>query len=399
MFLVVALLILYFIAIKTLPFPHWPSYLRVLKCVIWEPNVSFQSRLSMFLYLVRDFLVLPVFSAFWLIDEIFFGKYKSIKIKAPLFIMSQPRSGTTFLLRTLSRDQNTFLSLKHLEWRYPYISLWKLIDALNLRSWLENKSYWPNTPLGRKSEKIHHHVLGSVEEFGIFFEERFYHHYFVFRRFPFPKVLDFVTDYKKLDERTKERFAKTFAKVVKKVYYFRGADEIFLTKENEAVALFEILFKIFPDARFLFIAREPEKFLNSYQTMSLACTEVKHGVNPMTIVGWQEANMQFRLDQCREFISFQEKVRTQAKNVLITYNQYTNKIYETTLKIYKALSLEMSDEYKGFLVKLQKEQDSRNPGYRNEECNIRGFEFFNQFVKNAESLTVTETPQISQTPN
>ena len=169
-----------------LPFPNWVSFQITLNAVITAPNVPLRQRLGMIAFLAREVAVLPLFAFFWLIDEVFFATYHNEEIRDPIFIVSQPRSGTTFLLRTLSEDQQTFLSVKHLEWRYPYISFWKLIDALQLRQWLENKSYWPNTELGRQCNKIHNHVLGNFEEFGIFLEERFFQHYFVFRRFPSP---------------------------------------------------------------------------------------------------------------------------------------------------------------------------------------------------------------------
>ena len=47
-------------------------------------------------YLLKDLLVFPIVSFFWLVDEILFRGYRNIEIKAPVFIVGQPRSGTTF---------------------------------------------------------------------------------------------------------------------------------------------------------------------------------------------------------------------------------------------------------------------------------------------------------------
>lgn len=383
------LTLVYGVSIFLLPFPHWPSFLvtavEVLKC----PQATISQRLSMFSYLARDFLILPIFALFWITDEIFYRKYNSIEIKKPVFIMSQPRSGTTFLLRSLSEDRDTFLSLKHLEWRYPFISFWKLIDFLGLRNWLENRSYWPNTKLGKKCDKIHAHVLGNVEEFGIFLEERFYLHYFLFRRFPFLPVLDKATDYKKISEKEKKKIARTFTKTIKKAFYFRGSTEIFLTKENEAVDFYQILLEEFPDARFLFIVREPNKVLDSYRTMSLTCTEVKHGLHPEKIPGWHEANIAFRKSECEKFVEFYEKIQSRQKNTLITFNQFTTDIYNTTLKIYRELDLTVSPDFQSVLQKLQVEQNKRDSGYRNESCEAADFEFYADFVQSAENHQIS----------
>ena len=377
--------LVYIASYLVLPFPRWPSFFLVLREVLRTREATLLQKFSMLSYLVRDVLLLPVFASFWLTDEIVFARYRNVSIREPVFIMSQPRSGTTFLLRTLSQDRDTFLSVKHLEWRYPFICFWKLVDLVGLRTWLENRSYWPNTELGRKCGKIHHHVLGVYEEFGIFLEERFYQHYFVFRRFPFPKVLTQVTDYGSLSPKARQAIVDTFVKVVKKVYYYRGNAEIFLAKENEAVDFYRILADAFPDARFVFIVREPSEVLNSYHTMSLTCTEVKHGVNPESITGWYDANIAFRRDQCRKFVNFYSDIRACRKTVLVSFLHFTTEVLHTTQRIYRELGLQIRPEYLAVLENLQRTQRTRDPGYSNSSCDTSGFEFFAEFVRAANS--------------
>jgi hypothetical protein len=99
--LLAMIVLVYLISFFSLPFPHWPSFLVVLKEVLRTREVTFIQKLSMLSYLIREILVLPVFALFWLIDEIFLARYRNVSIREPVFIMSQPRSGTTFLLRTL----------------------------------------------------------------------------------------------------------------------------------------------------------------------------------------------------------------------------------------------------------------------------------------------------------
>ena len=59
----------------------------------------------------------------------------------PVFIIGQPRSGTTFLHRTLAADNQNFIAIKHYEWRYPFISFQKLMKYSGLWKLLYNKSY------------------------------------------------------------------------------------------------------------------------------------------------------------------------------------------------------------------------------------------------------------------
>ena len=367
------------------PFPYWPSYFSVARHVVAEQSISFTERMKLLNHLLKELLRCPVFALFWMLDEIFFSNYKKVSLSAPIFVISQPRSGTTFLFRTLSQDANSFLSLKHLEWRYPFISLWKVIDLFGLRSVIERISYWPNNELGKMARKIHFHQLGSHEEHGIFFEERFYHHYFVFRRFPFPKLLSKVTNFYHIPAKNRQRILSVYKNVVQKAFYYRGSNEIWLTKENESVEVYESMSEMFPDARYICIVREHKDFLDSYLTMSIACTEVKHGIDPKAIEGWYEANLKFREEECRKMIQFCDKIKNTNNLVFITFKQFTGDIPATMKYIYNQLDLPMKDEYMDLLNDLKQKQGKRQRGYNNEICDFNGFEFFDNFVAQIES--------------
>ncbi len=48
----------------------------------------------------------------FILDEIFFPKFHDLKIIQPIFIIGNPRSGTTFLQRLMASDTANFLSMK-----------------------------------------------------------------------------------------------------------------------------------------------------------------------------------------------------------------------------------------------------------------------------------------------
>ena len=56
--------------------------------------------------------VLLMNKAGFVFDEIFFRGYRKIEVKRPVFIMGVPRSGTTFLHRLLSKDEDQFSYMK-----------------------------------------------------------------------------------------------------------------------------------------------------------------------------------------------------------------------------------------------------------------------------------------------
>ena len=366
------------------PFPHWPSYRAVFASVTAARSITLRQRAVLFKYLLKDMLVFPMVSFFWLVDEILFRGYRKISVEAPVFIVGQPRSGTTFLHRTLSADQS-FISLKHLEWKYPLISLWKLIDLFRLRALVERVHYWPNTPAGRVARKMHEHRLGSFEEHGIFFEERFYHHYFVFRRYPFPELLGKITDFSPLSERERTRMVDVFRRVVQKTMYYRGRDLIWLTKENESVELYEMMGRAFPGSRFIFIVRKPDECVDSYINLSKTSTVAKTAIDPTTIARWHDENIEFRRRECTKMVEFWARVSSTNRSVAVSYRQLTADIPGTVSYIYQTLGLHMSEEYATHLRRLQTRQRERESGYENAPFDTGGFEFYSRFVADVEA--------------
>lgn len=362
------------------PFILWRSWWTAARSVVQSTEVTTTEKLRMASHLGREVLFAPLFSALWHLDELVYGTYRSVRLRPPVFIMSQPRSGTTFLLRTLAADSDTFFSLKHLEWRYPFILFWKVIDLFNVRDFFENIDYWPKSDLGRLASKIHHHKLGSVEEHGIFFEERMYHHYFTFRRFPFLDVLDRVSSIESLTKGEKDKLLRTFTRVVQKAAFFKGQEKIWLTKENESADLYRLIHDHFRSGRFITIVRDPEDFVKSYVNMSNTCTTVKHGVDPNKISNWHSANLQFRLDECRKMVELCSELEKNDRIIYVTYRQYTSQILPTVQRLFSFLGLTISHHFYRQLSELQSKQDVRDSGYSNERQDVTIFEDYRRFV-------------------
>src|SRR5688572_26821538 len=71
---------------------------------IWLLSVFF-----IFLYSLHQLISL----FFRLLDEIFYRGYKKVQIKQPVFIIANPRSGTTYLHRLVALDDERFTYTKY----------------------------------------------------------------------------------------------------------------------------------------------------------------------------------------------------------------------------------------------------------------------------------------------
>jgi hypothetical protein len=182
----------------------------------------------------------------WYLDEILFPGYGQGRHRS-VFIIGQPRSGSTFLHRTLAVDEYTFFAIRHIEWRYPYITVQKLFRWLHLDDWLKNRNYWPDTETGRKASRMHKAPLYDWQEDGVFFDECFLHHFFVWLRMPFPALIGYLADFTQLPEHAQHRMMKTYQKVVKKVLYLRGQTKVHLSKEVTGPRKLQRLLEYYPN--------------------------------------------------------------------------------------------------------------------------------------------------------
>lgn len=347
----------------TTPFMIWSSVGKVLGATWRARGVSWWVKLRLFSFVGKDLLLLPLETALWYLDYLIWPKCRLAQIKKPVFIISQPRNGTTFLHRTLASDEKNFFALSYLEWRYPYISVWWLLDHLGLRSFVGKLCYWPRSRYGRLANKMHPHYYSDFEEHGIFLEEKFYSHYFVFRRFPFPEVLP-VANVSLFSEQHQNKMLEGLLSTIQKVAYYRGAGRCWITKENECVDFYKLLLRNFPDARLLFLIRNLGDSLQSYDRLSSVSTRAKTGINPYSVLGWSEANGNFRLEELRKFQALHgEASRLHYAHATVEYDSVVFDLKDTVREIYGAFGLSISDEYAKVLDDLATKQAVRDRGY------------------------------------
>lgn len=368
------------------PLSHWGSYWCVFRATCRDKQLPKRVKLRLLTHLLRDLALSPLRCTLWLLDEIIFGRrLNRVTLMDPVFIVSQPRSGSTFLHRLLANDKDTFFAITYLEWRWPYMCIWYLLDHLGLRDWINSWSYWSNkSTAGFLASKMHPHLYGDYEEYGIFLEEKFYHHYFIFRRFPFIPLLDKLAHFNTLNSRDQKRLLGVFERVIRKVAYYRGENRTWLTKENESVSFYYALLKIFPRATHLFLVRDHEDMLSSYVTLSRKSTLAKTGINKPLSTEWNKANLDFRRRECTEFVAFYNKLQERGRAVLLNYSDLTSNVFESTLRLYQYLRINMSEERALHLLSLTATQRTRTRDYTvsgltNEE--ITGFDLFADLVR------------------
>jgi hypothetical protein len=223
------------------------------------------------IFLALFYLVWPIGSLIhwfcFFLDDIFFPAYKNQPIEKPLFILGNLRSGSTFLHRLLSRDSETFTSLTTWDiYLTPSVTQKKITQFFaridkKLGGHLRRVLYaFDRATLGKI--KIHQISFFQPEE-----DENIHLHiwdgFFVTFLFPF---MDEFPNYQHFDEALspehKRRIMSFYRSMIQRHMYATGK-KYYVAKNPAFSAKIETLAEFFPEARIIYLARNPLDMLPS----------------------------------------------------------------------------------------------------------------------------------------
>lgn len=382
---------IYVISFVFSPFPYWKTYFYLWRTIFLNKNdfIGARARIKEALFLIKYVLFCPIWTFFWYADELIYSRYKKVDVQ-PIFIIGQPRCGTTLLHRTLAADDKNFLAIKHFEWRFPYISFQKAVSLFGLTELFCKINYWPKTDSGKLAAQMHPNRLSDWEEDGIFYEECFLHHFFVFLRFPYPELFSMLDSFASLPHRTQLKILKTHHKVIQKILFLHNAEQkYYLSKEVTSHDKIPLLLGMYPDAKFIINVREANDFLSSLVPLVRYSTMSKIGVDPLHIPGWEELVIQKMRKDCKLLLKACYTHIHKNQQQSISFNKLVTDLKSCIENIYAFLELPMYAEYAAYLCDLHQTQKNRNCGYKNRQKNYSGFHQYDYFVKKADSETVS----------
>ncbi len=233
-------------------------------------------RLSRMLFGLLIFLALLLVSLLVLIgrllDEVFFFGYRRFRIEQPLFIVSNPRSGTTLTHRLLSLDEERYASLLLYHTVFPSVTLIKLFKLLYR---IDGFIFHPLTRLvlavDRWAFKGWQHIhptgmLQTEEDEGIFTTSWLTPGLLLFT--PFATDFQHLNIPDNMPERKRRRWQAYYVSSLKRILYAQGAqNRVFLSKNVLTLGRFKTLVEAFPDLRMIYIARSPLNTVPSYVSM------------------------------------------------------------------------------------------------------------------------------------
>lgn len=202
------------------------------------------------------------------LDEIFFRNYRKVTIKQPVFVLGVPRSGTTFLHRVLSEEENftTFSTWEcffapSITQRKFWLGLGKL-DAKIGRP-LARSLDWIETRLLAGLDGIHATRMSAAEEDYLALTPILASFILIL---PFPhaeRIWQMGAFDRDMPKAQRDSLMGFYKACLQKHLYVHGEDRQLLSKNAAFASLAQSLCENFPDARFLCCLRDPMDTLPS----------------------------------------------------------------------------------------------------------------------------------------
>jgi hypothetical protein len=291
---------------------------------------------------------------FFLLDDVFFPAYRRVEVRAPVFIVGNPRSGSTHLMRVLARDEKTFACAKLWEVLLaPAITQRKMARALlrldrrlgsPIRRWL---IAWQERAF-QGLDKYHRVRLEKPEEDELTMVPVFCAIHFVF---PFPFLDEFVR-YVYFDTQVplaeRKRFMAFYRRAMQRTLYLYGPRKHLLSKSPAHSGRVGALAETFPDARFIYTLRDPAAVLPS--TMSLFSYQWRAFSDPLEAYPFRD----YMVEMTRHWYRYPLRRLEEAckdRYVVVEYDDLVADLQETVAQIYAGLGFDMSPAYVRVLEK------------------------------------------------
>ncbi|MCJ7715787.1 MAG: sulfotransferase [Anaerolineales bacterium] len=300
-------------------------------------------------------IYLPAEVLIWtglLLDEVFFPAYHEVKVKQPVFIIGNPRSGSTFLQRLLAKDTNSFISMR----------TWEIFGSPSI---LRRKFIHTATKIGRaigvpiskrikrlerlwqESDAIHRLALRAPEED----EYLFIHNFSTLKIWSFAAMLEEAYPYiyyeDRISQEDKQRVMDYYESCIQRhLFDHKSSGKHYLSKNPNFSPMIDTLLKKFPDGKFIYLIRNPLNAIPSH--LSLKEREWQMLGSPLEEYGCRD----FILDASEHWYNYplmRLKDLPEDQKIIVKFNNLVKNADQTVQRIYDQFGLTVSPKYKKIL--------------------------------------------------
>lgn len=320
------------------------------------------------LFMTAFFSLYPLFEIFnaacFLLDDFLFPKWRNSELQKPVFIIGNPRSGTTFLHRLMAMDRDHFFTFLTWELIFPAIIQKKALSMLGLLDRIaggriSRRIESRERRLFDEFDKIHRIGLFSPEEDDkLFIHNCSFHGLMWF--FPYQEFSRFHKFDMCLAPEQRARIMAFYRDCLKHQAYFKGSGRSLLSKNPVSSLKVDSLLRWFPDCRIVYLVRNPLEVVASTLNMAQSIWRRTAGVER------NDALFQNTVyDVVKLFYEYPlSRLEREPEHVYrcIRYEDLVREPEKTVQGIYRWLGYEMSREYRSAL----EEEDLKSRRYTSE---------------------------------
>ena len=292
---------------------------------------------------------------FRLLDEVFFYGYRKTKIEKPVFIISNPRSGTTYLHRLMTLDKNRFAYFRLYHTLGNAILFNKMVGwagKIDRRIGRPARRFfdWTDKVMFGKWKDIHPMGWNKSEEDEALF-------FFSFSTpsaglfYPYIKSYDWITFPDYYPEKKAKKLMKFYRNSLKRFMYSEGKDKILLTKNVFSTGRIQLILAAFPDAKIIYPVRNPRQAVPSFVSMFATPWKTLYPFipeNSATYRYWGYIAIRFY----QHIYKISSELPAQ-KMFILQYKTLISEPYETVRKIYRSfLDFEVGKEFDEALISV-----------------------------------------------
>lgn len=327
-------------------------------------------------------LIWLVLLVFRLLDELFFFNYRKTTIKEPIFIIGNPRSGTTYMHRLMSLDVERYVTMKLYHTILPSVTFYKLVHFLSkidrkigrpLRRFFD----WVDGWFFKKWANIHPTGFNHTDE-----DEGLYLFSFltvaVSLWCPYMQHFKYLTIIDDMPDKTRRKLQTYFKSSLQRFMYAEGKGKTLLTKNVITTGRIHTILQILPDAKMVYMVRDPRKAIPSFVSMfsatwQILAPEIDEKAEPY------KALAQIAIDFYRYFNS-QKSTYSGTNFTTIVYDELKKHPLKTVLEIYTYFNLPISNNFNWQLEKsiTQQKHYTSKHNYALEQYGLTAADIENQ---------------------
>lgn len=250
-------------------------FVRVLRELFAPKTFSLRRVVVVLGFMFAVSFVSAVRWCFQQLDRVLYPKLKDCRVEAPVFVVANPRSGTTFLHRLLSLDDERFTCMLTWQTIFPSVSAYALVRGI------ARVDRWLGRPLGRLVhvfersmfkgwDGVHHVGFSAPEEEQLVFISTLIDPS-AWMMLPSPQKFRDIDCLDDLDEKRRRKVMRLYRDALRAhVFAESRGRQILLSKNVFHAGRLRSIVETFPDARFVHLVRHPYSSLASSCSMFTA---------------------------------------------------------------------------------------------------------------------------------